>query len=501
MKLDARTVDSSGPWNFDVCIVGAGAVGITLAYELAAGSTSVALIESGGLVPDVQTQALYRGSAEGTVLDARPGYLSDSRLRYFGGSTNHWSGWCHPLDRLDFERRDWVPHSGWPIGHETLTPYSARAAAILGVEPFEEDEEGVREGALLFEDDAFLTKWYHLSPPIRFGSAYRDELVSSPNVSVFLHANALGLTANEAASRISRVEIATLGGRRFSVGARLFVLAAGGIENARLLLLSGPGEGGLGNEHGLVGRYFMDHPRINGAAAVVLTAPSRSYELYRARGARTRNPPEVGQLVPSEATQRANRLLNVALPLTHHRIAASVPPLANLAEALYELDRLGDPSRSLLPRPLLARVDVRCEPSPDPESRVRLGTERDALGQRRVRLAWRVGDAELRTVRRVLDLAARALGRSSQGRIGLRIDEEAPWEEASVGSHHMGTTRMADDPRRGVVDSDGRVHGVANLFVGGSSVFPTAGVANPTFTIVALALRLAEHLRSELRRG
>lgn len=496
-----------GRRDFDLCIIGAGAAGITLAREMASlRDLRIAVLESGALQPDARTQALYDGEATGTLLADEDAYLTASRVRVFGGSTWHWNGWCLPLDRMDFEKRSWVPHSGWPIGEDELAGYYPKAASLLETHAFDPEADSRRSGTLDLDRSRIETRFFHFSRPTRFGVRYRDALVGAENVYLFLHANVVDLELDESGSRVGRVSVATLAGQKFSVAAKRFVLATGGIENPRILLASNRQHAdGIGNGNDLVGRYFMEHPHIDGVGSAVLSNPSASLAIYDVALSHRRERREVGLLFPSPALRREARLLNVALQLIDFQPQS--PSDSGPEGALARMDRDAPIRRSPVargqryPTPLVARIDVRCEQSPNPDSRVTLSDERDALGMPRARLEWRLGDLERDTIHRFLEITASELGRRSLGRLRLRIPDTNPWRGGYGGSHHMGTTRMADTPAQGVVDANCRVFDVENLYVAGSSVFPTVGVANPTFTIVALALRLADHLKGRFAAG
>ena len=499
--IDARNAELGDPVRADVCIIGAGAAGITLARELGSERRTVCLLESGGLAFNRAVQSLYEGRAEGQAVHRA--YLRTSRLRYFGGTTNHWSGWCRPLDDIDFEPRPWLPHSGWPITKMALAPYYDRAAELVEIEPFDDalDEGHGPEGAIIFpeHDAAVVTKRFHFSPPTRFGTFYRRELARADTTTVLLHANVIDLEANEAGTRIRRVRAATLTGRQLSVEANVYVLAAGAIENTRLLLVSDTVQtAGLGNQHDLVGRFFMDHQEV-GTGYLVLTDHMDALAAYQ--GGRA----VMSVLALSREAQRRHKLLNVSVSLVSgsltRRSAAGGLPLG-IGPGIARIDRLdGGSARAPSGSPhAYARSIARAETSPNPESRVTLDEDVDALGLRRARLQWKLTDDDRLNIWRSMEVIAQELARTRRGRVLFDEDESDPWLGWQGGSHHMGTTRMNDDPQRGVVDRNGRVHGLTNLYISGSSIFPTVGFANPTLTIVALTLRLADHLVAELDR-
>ncbi|MEE8526837.1 MAG: GMC family oxidoreductase [Thermoanaerobaculia bacterium] len=496
MFRDGRKVEPGTALDFDVCILGAGAAGITLARALSSAGRTLALVESGGFEYEKATQALYEGTNEGTLLVPRARYLTAGRRRFFGGTTNHWTGWCRPLDPIDFEQRPWLDDSGWPFGRSELDPYYRRAAEVVEIRPFDEspDVTGQERGRGLPEGGRFVTRYFHLSPPTRFGQRYRAELESAADIEVFLHSNATWLTAAADGGAIESVQVATLEGGRFNIRARRFVVALGGVENARLLLLSDDVHaGGFGNQHDLVGRYFMDQPHL---AAARIVFPGGPIDISRWRPYRSDalGHRVFGVFCPREEVLREERMLNQSFELRRADDEDLSPEAADLATAAGLLSG-GETSDRVDLFDLWARAESR----PRRDSRVTLGAERDALGLRRVHLDWRIDPEDRAHIRRAAELFARDLGRFSAARVRVVWDPERLWRGSWGGHHHLGTTRMHDDPRQGVTDADCRVHGVRNLYVAGSSLFPTYGYANPTLTLVALALRLADHLEATLR--
>lgn len=492
MFLDARGVADGSELDCDVCIVGAGAAGITIARELAASSASVILLESGGFRGDEQTQLLY----DGDVVGHSYAPLAQTRIRAFGGSTGHWEGWCRPLDAADLAERSWVPWSGWPLNRRELDPYYARAHTLCQLGPYDYRPEfwarttGER---LLALDRSVDHVVYQFSPPTRFGVAYRDDIRDARNVRALLYANAVQVRRRPESRLVDRVDVATLSGRRFSVKPKRVVLATGGIENARLLLAWD-----LGNDRGLVGRFFAEH--IHASAALV-TLPRRlgggsEYVLRRTRLGQVRN-----GLATSQAVEEERKILRLAATLDRLVDDPFVPRGDEEDRAIRFGDSVADVARATDggEEHELFALFVRAEQAPNPASRVVLGDEVDALGIPKARLDWKLGELDHRSIRQTLEVFAEAFGRARLGRLYSRPAAEREfWQNVFGGSHHIGTTRMHRSPRFGVVDANSRVHGVANLYVAGSSVFPTAGYANPTLTIVALSLRLADHLRGLL---
>ncbi len=496
MFVDARQLADESVVESGVCIVGAGAAGISLARALAAHHVDVCLVESGGLDPDPAAQSL--NEAENVGLPYFP--LDANRQRVFGGTTHLWAGWCRPLDAFDLAPRPWVPHSGWPISASDLLPYYQRAHELCELPTCSYDAGDWEHplDAAPAQSESVISKLYRLSPPTRFGRTYRETLARAANVQVLLHANAMDLEATTDATGIVRLRVGCLSGSRFWVQARHYVLAAGGVENARLLLLSK-----LGNEHDVVGRYFMEHMHFPAATLLqTMHTPAITSHGKDAHRVATR-------LALSPSIQKREQLLNHSVMLapvhwydrlTHavaRRLARRVHPLQDRLPPAF--DPGVAPGRQRAKR---WRLHLTFEQTPNAESRVTLGNRCDALGMPRVRLEWRSTPLDRHTAERAPQLIGAELERIGLGRIepGASLNAWPPAPLQGLRGHHMGTTRMSTDPRHGVVDPQCRVHGIDNLFIAGSSVFPTAGAGAPTLTIVALALRLADHLQTIVTR-
>jgi choline dehydrogenase-like flavoprotein len=512
MLSDLAKLEPGAVIDADIAIIGAGAAGITLACELSGSGLETWLIESGDFEFDADTQALYEGKITGTPYFP----LDVARLRYFGGSTNHWGGICRPLDPIDFERRDWVPNSGWPIDRKTLDPFYARAQDYCQLGPYRYDPEAWPEIAprlIGFAPEKLASRFWQISPPTHFGAAYRERLVQAQDVTVLIHANVVEIVANADASAIVEIRLSTLDGRKAALRPRRLVLAVGGIENARLLLAStGVEAAGIGNRNDLVGRYFMEHPHALAAYAVRKAALER-FELYYGEIKQER---AVLHAKPglSEALQRERQLLNGCVDLGYgYDRSSGYLALRDLKQSVSEGrlghdllgvigdldDAVGGAYRAASHEAVLWLAS-NSEQVPDPESRVSLGTERDGLGMRRVTLDWRLSEREKENVRLTCRIVGEEMARLGLARLRMDswlMNDDARWSGVEGRAHHMGTTRMSDDPRRGVVDRDCRVHGYGNFFIAGSSVFPTSGYANPTLTIVALTIRLADHLKAK----
>ncbi len=494
---------------------------------------NVLVIESGGFEVDRDALALNQGSSVGDAYHD-PAAI---RARRFAGTATMWHtsdrgslGTKYlPLDPIDFERRDWVPYSGWPFDYSRLAPWYEKAVKVCGVGPFDYSTEYWSDGGnppwALEQTDADSAV-YQLGPDVVFTRDARSAVERLENVRCILNATVVGIDAGAASPgpgglKVTGLKVRTLSGISLGATASNYVLATGAIENARLLLAFG-----IGNQHDQVGRYYNDHPVVTFGELIPadrsLFNRSAFYDRRPFRGVDV-----LGRLVLRRAAMEREKLLNVAV-LLHPRPARY---RSRPIEAVRRLNAARQ-SRSIQPgfyRDLLhaavgipwiaayARKRARGqnfmasgwsrwpdnsreyrtfepvfypEQAPDPENRITLGTNRDALGIPRAVIHWRWRDADRRSASRAVELLAAAFDKAGIGR--LRI---SPGESFTPGTHHpASTTRMSDDPRLGVVDATGKVHGTANLFVAGASVFPTAGFANPMLTIVALALRLADHL-------
>jgi choline dehydrogenase-like flavoprotein len=519
--LDIGALGDPAVINVDICIVGAGAAGLTLARELVGSPARVCLLEGGGLKSDNGAQALMRAESVGR----RCFPLDHVRISGFGGTTSIWAGACRPLDPIDFSVRDWVPDSGWPLSREQLDPFYARAHAVCQLGPYTYaplDWARAREHRFDLRRDTVDTHMFQLSTT-RFGVVYRRALLEAGNILTCLGMHAVRVESDDSGRTASHVVARSLPGKEIRVGARAFVLAAGGIENPHLLLLSRDHlAAGLGNQHDLVGRYFMDHLYLDSGELEFSRAANRSrlYSIHHVRGAKVEAVLSIGDEV-----QQRHRLARCAFlfpPRWRTGASYNSPAMTSLLHVV-RLVRLGrlpyqwqthawamfagldDVVRATQRRLVnwmspANREMVRAfgEQTPNYASRVTLSDSVDRLGRNLVRLDWRVNESDFDSMRHAHAVLAAEVERAGLGRLHVRAGfDDASWSSRVTGGyHHMGTTRMHSDPRQGVVDADCKLHGVSNVYVAGSSVFSTGGYANPTLTIVALAVRLADHLKA-----
>ncbi len=528
MRIDCA-FESPEAATADIAIVGSGAAGQAAARRALARGCSVLLIESGGIDYEAASADLNRGEVIGQHYHP----LDHSRLRFFGGTTAIWGGRCAELDDIDFERRDWVDHSGWPIGPEDIAPYVAEARQLLGVDSVGPQELGKRPPLDLLSARELHVRWWTFDPLFdRFTVDRAGDLENHPRCTIIVHATVREVMLSKDSGAVDRLDVRTPEGKRIDIRARHYILAAGGIENPRILLNStSVAAKGVGNDHDLVGRFFMEHPHGRGGRIV----GGADWRWLGAFARRRIGEIEVSPtLTPSTDLQRRDGLLNSSVT-----VAVRPPADGNHAlpkRAYLHVKHRTAPTRSgrglwkatrravraytevagALHPWLLKRVRgldlalvIRAEQAPNPDSRVLLGDEVDATGMRRVALDWRLSTIDVESIAGLVG----ALGREAR-RLGMGSVEPAEWLSDPArqwvtddlisahpigGFHHMGTTRMASDPRRGVTDGWGRVHGVHNLHIAGSSLFPTGGWANPTLTLLALALRTTDRVADEIQ--
>lgn len=527
--IDARQLTNETTINADVCIVGGGAAGITLARELSSKSYRVCILESGGLEPDEKSQSLSYGKDVG--LPYAQVAENKAQDRYLGGNTNRWASYCRPLDELDFEVRDWVPHSGWPFSKQDLDPYYERAQVVCKVDRYDYSTEylaGKVDGEdfqpLELPGDEIVTKmWQFHSPPVRFGDDYRADLEQADSLEVYLYANVVDIELNNSQKAVSRLKVACIEGPQLWASAKVFVLAMNGIETPRLMLAANTQQpAGIGNQNDVVGRFFMEHPHFHRCGLMLIPDKNNYPALYTHEAKRQKG--TLAALCPSRELQTRDEILNYSAtvdPTTRFwantRIAESfVNSLVNVVKDLGSLPellmvRVGNKNFSDLDRSVLLDVRTRMEQAPNPNSRITLSREKDLLGVNRYEMNWQLTNLDKKTIRKTHEAIAKALGAAGLGRMRIDITETladdmmAAWDpRGDIGGayfdggwHHMGTTRMHVDPKQGVVDENSKVHDVENLYIAGSSVFPTGGYANPMLSLLALTIRLAEHLDTQ----
>lgn len=528
-----------------ICIIGAGAAGTTLACELDGQGYKVLLIEAGGLRTDIRLTDYYRGEAEPPHPDP-----SEFRRLAFGGTTGLWGGRCVALDPVDFERRDYVENSGWPISYEDVARYYPRAMHYCDAGEFDFKVSGSLArpsptiSGLEGDDILQVDQIERYSLPTDFGKRYRPKIRESLNVTGVLGARCLRLVKAGGEDRIIAAELIDQAGRKRHASADIFVLASGGIEVPRLLILSDREGTGFGNQRDLVGRHYMCHFEnnigrlVSGGAKVVFDFERTTDGVYCRRILRFHR-----------AAQETHRLLNTTFRLSFPSYSdashgssimsgiylaksmlrpeyrailqqsphfQSSPTISHVRNVIFGLPQLAKFAGDWLFRMQLARrklpytlvpnadgsypIEFNSEQIPRRSNRVTLSSDTDRHGLRKVRIAWRLGGDEIAAARRALLLLRDAVNRGPVARLEFDEDQLAERLPASppLGGHHIGTARMAGAESDGVVDRNSAVFGIPNLYIASAAVFPTSGHANPTLTIVALAVRLADHLRADL---
>jgi len=514
--VDARRVERNRVLETDVCIIGAGAAGITIAKEMMDGPLQVILLESGGMTPDAKTQSLYDGKAGEFKYS-----LSATRLRYFGGSTNHWRANCRPYDNLDFEKRSWIPLSGWPLNKSDLVPFYKRAQDICQLGNYDYYDINklkplLKVPPIVFLGNRIQNNVIQTGRFLSFGKYYRQLISRAKNITTCTYANATDIETNEAASTVNRLKVSCLNGNEFYISARIFILATGGIENARLLLASNNiQKAGLGNEHDLVGRHFLEHPYADFPLQISNGKIDVRFYSYWERQ-KVHNTEVWGQLSLSDEVMKEHALTRINVfvePVPPKGVLSGQFVKASLTKKKLPRDLsthtkniFSDPygiGKYLFTKNVLQRfsgknylVRPSFEMIPDPNNRVTLSDERDSINQLRASLQFRFSSDEKESVSKSLAILGKELGAT-----GFEKGAERLINRPKFYSHHMGTTRMHDNPRQGVVDRNCRVHGISNLFIAGSSVFPTGSAAAPTLTIVALAVRLADYVKEIIKSG
>jgi len=527
----------------DVCIIGAGAAGITIALELMESGLDVLLLESGDVDPDPATQDLYDGENVGQPLAVLDGEVSldTIRLRYLGGTTNHWAGYCRPLEPVDFMKRDNLEVSGWPIDRDAMFPYWARAAEWCRITDSEFSPAlwQQRSGLPLppVANDTVAPVVFQVAFPMPFGVVYRQELRRESNLRVLLGANAVNLGNDR--RNITGVDIRTLGGASMRAVATAYVVATGGIENARLLLASTDTDpAGVGNANDLVGRHFTEHLQVYAGFGIfedpledLIGFHGTEVTIDTGRHAGSTHGVKYGLALTSDHVANTHTTgLEAQFVLGHYPTGMPFEPAGSTMSevaALHDALRAAGDDRtggSVGGASTSAYVQVLAEQMLNPQSRVTLSAGKDPFGMPRTRLDWQYTAADRAAVLSGLRTMAEQVGATAAGRLQIipggvhadAVDRLVPGELISlyratpddfdpagfpvgVGFHHMCTTRMANSSRDGVVDADCRVHDMDNLWIGGSSVFATGGVATPTFNIVALSVRLADHLKDVVR--
>ncbi len=467
-----------------VVIIGAGPAALTLGQALDKQGISALLLEAGNDQFHDELQDLYAGS----VIGDRYYDIRDFRLMLMGGAGNHWAGRSRPLDSYDFLPRDDVPHMGWPITKADLDPYQTEAERILRI-------KSMSEVAI---SDTLKEVEFQFSDVLHFGEEFRPLIETSPTLHLAFLSRVTHLEA--APGRRARLHIRqSLGEDRLVLDPRLVVLATGGIENSRVLLWSNEmSTDPVVAEPAALGRYWMEHPHTQ-----VGEGRTAYYDPHFPVSASVR---ERAFIAPNHETMQRFGILNGVLGVRHTQFGEDSGALElGVKHALCRVQENDNQISRLVTYPdqCVRGLVTATEQAPDPDNRIMLSSDqRDAHGMPHTELHWRKTEIDRRTTKAVFELVGRHLVTSGEGILRANEwtikGEDNPESGLLGGHHHMGGTRMGDDPKRSVVDRNQRVHGMDNLYVAGSSVFPTGGHANPTYSIIQLSLRLADHIAKTL---
>ena len=522
MIQDINLLNNSFVKEYDIAIIGAGAAGITIAEELNNKKIRVGLIESGDFEFDTETYALNSGQSIGNNYN-----VQSTRQRFFGGTTNHWGGWCSPMDSYDFEKKSWVALSGWPITYNDLLPYYKRAQPYLDLTDFIYDDrlwERAGEDVIHLNKQNVFSYFWQISEPTRMGRKYRKGLSDSENVEILINANVTQIFPNQNGDHVTQLEVKSLSNITGHVKAKYYILASGGIENPRILLNSDRQiKNGIANSSDFVGRCFMEHLHV-GIGKLITNDSEKLVNRYNKK--RNLTPGQRAGIAVSEEVINKHQVQNGVVIISGggSEFSEGIKGLQKLHKWSQPTgkkpDNLGDTVWDILSDlnsviPALVRrsqgktmvpysealLSAVTEQEPSRESRITLSNAKDDLGQRRLILDWKLNDLDKKTLQILARTMGIEFGSLGWGRMKIDqwlIDDGDVWPDDGVrgGAHHMGTTRMTSDPASGVVNENCRCHDVDNLFIAGSSVFTTSGHANPTLTIVALALKLSDYIQS-----
>lgn len=547
MFIDAREVAAGTIIETALCIVGTGPAATAMALELAGSGIDLVMLESGELEESAVPESLNQG------VPGESGYSPyHLRSRRFGGTSPRWNhrvgdtiGYCRfvPFDEYDLEHRDWLPYSGWPITYADLAPYYRRAEARCGLDPrgYEADAWATPDAPQIpFPGSPLHTMIFQFGLKTRHCDVCKEVVDRFDRVRCFTNSTAIGLIPDETETEIRGIEVATPSGGRYTVKANRYVIATGGIESARLLLASDRvSPSGIGNRHDLVGRFYMDHYMMHSGYLFpfdrTIFDRMALYDLRAVDGGVI-----TARLSLSQDFMQSNHLLNSATyllprhPTAHLRDwgTRSFRGLRSAARERRIPSHLGRHMQNLAKlllhgafaayRRLIRKrlqftwiaaggwsdlpdkqsefrsleVVHLVEQVPDPDNRVTLSEKRDRYGCRMPKVDCSLNSGDLDSLRRLQQFLTEEFRRAGVGRLVLTATDDPINLTPNGSGHHMGTTRMHVDPRQGVVDPDCRVHGISNLYIASSSVFPTGSYANPTLTILALAIRLADHLKA-----
>lgn len=519
--IDIRSQKPADEIIADICIIGGGAAGVTIAAHLESTGSRIVILESGGKVLEGETQLLYSAKQTGE----RYFDLTTCRLRYFSGTTNHWGGFCRENDPIDYEGRPELNIPSWPVGKDELSPFIHKAQALLGLNREEFDpaikaaKHGVNPNQLLERASPdFLTKIFQIAKKRKIHEILEEKLSQTKNIDVYLHANATHIELAKNGESVDHIIVKSLEGTEFKAKAKFYIVAAHAIESARLLLVSNNVlPTGIGNTSGWVGKNFMEHIHIESG----IFYPGGNFpSLYNFHWAEKRGinanlsfsasamkregimqyycrfSPIYGyEGLYNHFSSLRNRFWK---PADLQAMKSMAAIFSDIPDSLRFMGGIAFGRDKLTPTAF--HLDQRIEQSPNSNSYIKLTDEKDILGVRKIAFNWDFSELDVKTFNKGQELVMREFTRLGLGRFDApNITSDLVRQKARGHYHHIGTLRMASSASAGVVDKNCKLFGIDNLYACGSGIFPTAGYSGPTMMIISFSIRLAEHLSGRLK--
>lgn len=526
MILDFENLDNDDMLQADVCIVGSGVAGLSLANEFLDTQLKVLILEGGGKKDELRSQKLYQSDVTGLEHDG----VHNGRFRVYGGSSTRWGGQLMTSRKEDFEKKPYIAFSGWPVDKNDVEPYYARAQSIMRVNDMSYEKKLWKQlnvEPIAFDENKItyrFSKWANFKNR-NLAKYIGPSCKSSANVNVLLHANAAEIILKDGAQSVKSIKIKSYKGKEAFVTATTFIICAGTIDTARLLLASrSVSAHGVGNNNDLVGRFFQDHisyrvARLKPAASKIFsdtfnpfyrtsTMHSCKLDMAAIMQDELACPHVMGHVVFDYSEESGfyefRRILRAVQskknplpsPMGAWRMLRFVDDFFRLFVGALVIGRRFSPKNSK------SYLQLEAEQVPSPDSRVSLSNELDELGMPKVILNWKLSGPEKEAMKQYVELFRVEWERLELGEANWDLskdlfeDGDAWLENCRDTFHQTGTTRMSVEPEDGVVDRDLKVHGIDNLYIGSCSVFPTGGTANPTLTMMALCMRLADKIKT-----
>ena len=511
MFKDLKDFPSNSILNYDICIAGTGPAGISVARKLLGTDLKIVILESGGLEPEPEYQELNEG------INSGPSYLSleGPRLRCFGGAGKLWAGHCAPFESDEFDKKSYVPLSGWPISLNDLKIYYKQAAEMLGISYekfYNKDLLGKTFKEKSFNeferDDSFLSANVLQVSNVDnrdLAEKYRNDLESSVNTDVIFHSTVTKLNFSKNNKNVESISIADLNNNSGTIKAKIFVLACGALENPRILLTSKKfNKKEISNDNNFVGSCFMSHPGIKEVAEInkntseicLKNETDNSFRIFFEINSRERIKQKI--LRHSLSVSQLNDLTNKST-YTSGRIFSELKRLFDDFNLFSATKKITCKIKGANYSSNKWNLGVGLEQPPRLTNNLKLHDTLDALGVPKINMFWDdLSKIEKDTVVKSVKTMARELGLLGTGKIKFKnelLSGQSYKFNDSI-NHHIGTTRMSESSKTGVVDKNCKVFGVSNLYIAGSSVFTTSSIVNPTYTIIALSLRLGEYLKN-----